>query len=105
MGVGGAILNLTGLRRMDLLRQAEAAECGLASVGMVASYFGYRTDLSTLRREHAISLKGATLKDIIDIAGKIGLGSRAVRCERREQPRTLSLEQHEQVGGAWIDEA
>ena len=64
-------MNLTGLRRMDLLRQAEAAECGLASVGMVASYFGYRTDLSTLRREHAISLKGATLKDIIDIAGKI----------------------------------
>ena len=84
MGVGGAILNLTGLRRMDLLRQAEAAECGLASVGMVASYFGYRTDLSTLRREHAISLKGATLKDIIDIAGKIGLGSRAVRCELDE---------------------
>ena len=84
MSIGGTILNLTGFRRMDLLRQAEAAECGLACVGMVASYFGYRTDLSTLRREHSISLKGATLKDIIDIAGKIGLGSRAVRCELEE---------------------
>lgn len=65
MSVSGAILNLTGGRRMPLLRQAEAAECGLACVGMVAGFHGHQTDLATLRREYPISLKGATLKDVI----------------------------------------
>ncbi len=84
MDIGQSILNLSGFRKIELLRQAEAAECGLACVGMVASYFGYQSDISTLRREHPISLKGSSLKDVIDIAAQLGLGSRAVRCELEE---------------------
>jgi ATP-binding cassette, subfamily B, bacterial CvaB/MchF/RaxB len=84
MAVGDAILNLTGLRRLRILRQAEAAECGLACIGMVAGYYGYQTDLNALRREHPVSLKGSTLKDVIDISARIGLGGRAVRCELEE---------------------
>jgi len=76
-----AILNLSGARGMPLFRQAEAAECGLACVGMIAAAHGYRTDLATLRRNFAISLKGATLKDIINIASRLNLGARAIRCE------------------------
>jgi ATP-binding cassette subfamily B protein RaxB len=79
-----ALLNLSGGRRIPLLRQAEAAECGLACIGMVAAAHGFRTDLPSLRRQFAISLKGATLKDIIAIGSEIGLGSRAVRCEPDE---------------------
>jgi ATP-binding cassette subfamily B protein RaxB len=78
------VLNLSGVRRMLLIRQAEAAECGLACVGMVASAYGYRTDLPALRQQFAVSLKGTTLKDIIDIGNEIGLGARAVRCELNE---------------------
>lgn len=79
-----AVLILSGLRKMPLLRQAEAAECGLACVGMVAGAHGHKTDLVTLRSRFPISLKGATLKDVIEIAAQIGLGSRAVRCEPDE---------------------
>ncbi|MBV5262184.1 peptidase domain-containing ABC transporter, partial [Synechococcus moorigangaii CMS01] len=79
-----SVLNLSGIRRMPLIRQAEAAECGLACIGMVASAHGFRTDLPNLRRRFAISLKGATLKDVIGIASELGLGSRAVRCELDE---------------------
>jgi ATP-binding cassette subfamily B protein RaxB len=79
-----SILNLSGVRRMTLLRQAEAAECGLACIGMIASAYGYRTDLPSLRQQFSISLKGATLKDIIEIGSQIGFGARAVRCESEE---------------------
>lgn len=84
MDIGQSILNLSGFRKIELLRQAESAECGLAYVGMVASYFGYQSDISTLRREHPISLKGSSLKDVVDIAAQLGLGSRAVRCDLEE---------------------
>lgn len=79
-----SLLNLSGMRRMKLLRQAEAAECGLACVGMVASAHGQFADLATLRSKFPISLKGATLKDVIEISSRLGLGSRAVRCEPEE---------------------
>lgn len=63
------------------MRQAERGECGLACVGMIATHWNYNVDLATLRREHAVSIRGATLKDIMAIASDIGLRSRAVRCE------------------------
>jgi ATP-binding cassette subfamily B protein RaxB len=71
-------------RRVPLILQTEAAECGLACLAMVAAYHGYRTDLPTLRRRFSISLKGATLKHLIDIAGRMNLASRPLRLELEE---------------------
>jgi ATP-binding cassette subfamily B protein RaxB len=48
-------------RRLPMLLQTEAAECGLASLGMVAWFHGHRIDLAGLRRRFTVSLKGATL--------------------------------------------
>lgn len=79
-----SILNLSGARSLPLLRQAEAAECGLASLAMVASYHGYEVDLATFRRRFGLSMKGMTLRTMIDIAGAIGLSARPVRCEPHE---------------------
>jgi ATP-binding cassette subfamily B protein RaxB len=77
-------LRFSSRRRLPMIRQAEAAECGLASLAMVAGFHGYETDLATLRRQFSISLKGATLKSLIEIASRMGLGSRALRCEVEE---------------------
>lgn len=71
-------------RRVSLVLQTEAAECGLACLAMVAGWHGYRTDLSTLRRRFSISLKGATLKQLIDVAGQMNLASRPLRLELEE---------------------
>lgn len=71
-------------RRIDPILQTEAAECGLACLGMVAGWYGYHTDLPTLRRRFSISLKGATLKQLIDIAGALELGARPLRLELEE---------------------
>jgi ATP-binding cassette subfamily B protein RaxB len=79
-----AMLDLQGLRRTPMLRQAEAAECGLACVAMVAGYHGHKVDLSTLRRRFAISLKGATLKVLMKIADDLGFNTRALRADPQD---------------------
>jgi ATP-binding cassette subfamily B protein RaxB len=77
-------LNLSGVRALPIIRQSEAAECGLACLAMIAGYHGYDTDLPAMRRRFSISMKGATLKSLIVIAAKVGLGGRALRCEMHE---------------------
>jgi ATP-binding cassette subfamily B protein RaxB len=66
---------------LPLLLQTEAAECGLACVGMVASYHGLKTDLPTLRRRFALSLKGASMADLVRLAEDLQLNPRAMRAE------------------------
>jgi ATP-binding cassette, subfamily B, bacterial CvaB/MchF/RaxB len=68
-------------RHTPLLLQTEAAECGLACLGMVAAYHGYASDLGSLRRRYAISLKGTTLAHLMQIATELKLSSRAVRVD------------------------
>jgi ATP-binding cassette, subfamily B, bacterial CvaB/MchF/RaxB len=74
-------LTPSGTRRMPLLRQTEAAECGLASLAMVAAAYGLEYDLATLRAKFPISIKGMTATAILEVAAGLGLGGRGVRCE------------------------
>src|SRR6266487_6887441 len=48
---------------------------------MIASYHGHRIDLNTLRRRHPISLKGVTLRALIEVAGHLNFICRPVRFE------------------------
>ena len=66
-------------RRVKLVRQTEMAECGLASLAMVAQYHGLDIDLGTLRRRFQPSLRGVSLKSLIAIADRMGLTTRAVK--------------------------
>lgn len=76
-------------RRLPVIRQAEAAECGLACLAMIAGYHGYDTDLLALRRRFSMSLKGATLERVIDMAAQLGFMSRPIRIDL-EQLANLS---------------
>jgi ATP-binding cassette, subfamily B, bacterial CvaB/MchF/RaxB len=71
-------------RRLPVILQSEAAECGLACLAMLASYHGHRTDMSSLRRRFGFSLKGATLKELLSIGERIGFASRPVRLDLEE---------------------
>jgi ATP-binding cassette subfamily B protein RaxB len=77
-------LNFGWQARVPMILQTEASECGLASLAMIAQYFGYRADLLHLRRRFGMSLKGATLKDLIRVADQIGLACRPLRLELSE---------------------
>ena len=70
--------------RVRLVRQTEIAECGLASLTMVANYHGLDIDLGTMRRRYAPSLRGAALKTLIGLADRIGLTPRAVKLPLEE---------------------
>src|SRR3954452_25558248 len=74
-------LNFSSRGRLPLVRQTEAAECGLACLAMVASHYGHRVDLNTLRRRHPVSLKGVTLRGLIQVATQMDFACRALRVE------------------------
>ncbi|WP_330565712.1 peptidase domain-containing ABC transporter [Pseudomonas yamanorum] len=71
-------------RTLPLVLQTEATECGLVSLAMVAGYHGYHTDLSDLRRRFSISLKGASLRQIMQAAQQLKLGGRPLKLEMHE---------------------
>lgn len=78
------MLNLSGLTgrcHLPVIRQTEAAECGLACLAMVASYHGHRIDLNTLRRRHPVSLNGVTLRGLIQVATHFNFLCRPLRFE------------------------
>ncbi len=84
MTAAGAIqdlLNFGGQHRLPKIMQTEAAECGLACLAMIASYHGHRIDLNTLRRRHPVSLKGVTLRGLIQVANEMKLTCRPLRFE------------------------
>ena len=72
-------LGLWRRQRVRLIRQTEVAECGLASLAMIADYHGHQTDLATLRRRYQPSPRGAALKSLMGIADQLGLMPRAVK--------------------------
>ena len=75
------LLDFGGRRRLPSILQTEAAECGLACLAMVASYHGHRVDLNTLRRRYPVSLKGVTLRGLIQVANQMHLACRPLRFE------------------------
>ena len=68
-------------RRTPLVLQTETAECGLACLAMIAGRYGHRVDLAALRRRYSLSLRGATLHDLVRIASSMRLATRALRAE------------------------
>ncbi len=70
-----------GSRRVPMLLQTEAAECALACLAMVVGAHGHRTDLATLRQRFSLSLKGATMADLVRMAGELHFNPRALRVE------------------------
>lgn len=67
--------------RVPIVLQSEAAECGLACMAMVSGFHGRLTGIAGIRRHVTTSLKGMTLRDMIQIGGSLGLATRAVRLD------------------------
>lgn len=83
---------LTAIERLfakgpPIVLQTEAAECGLASLAMIAGHYQVETSLSDLRRRYGVSLKGATMREIVRIAEAIGIATRPLRLELEELPQ------------------
>lgn len=85
-GLGDEWLALLRGRKLPVVLQTEAAECGLACLAMVAAHHGHRTSLPALRQRFAVSLKGMTLETLMQIGAGVGLAARPLRLELDELP-------------------
>ncbi|MBK0392001.1 peptidase domain-containing ABC transporter [Ramlibacter algicola] len=80
-GVGVLGLRFFDSRRLPVLRQSEAAECGLVCLAMVASYWGHRLDVGAMRQRFAVSLKGTTLRTLLSMAERLHLQARPLKLD------------------------
>jgi ATP-binding cassette subfamily B protein RaxB len=74
-------LALSFFQKMPLILQTEASECGLACIGMIAGFHGFNIDLAGLRSQFPVSLKGATLVDLMQIGNRLHLASRPLKLD------------------------
>jgi ATP-binding cassette subfamily B protein RaxB len=71
-------------RRVRMVRQTEASECGVACLAMVASYHGLHVDLMTLRQALQPGTRGTSLGWLMAAADQIGLVPRALKVPLNE---------------------
>ncbi|HZD96024.1 MAG TPA: peptidase domain-containing ABC transporter, partial [Candidatus Sulfotelmatobacter sp.] len=71
---------------LPMIFQTEAAECGLASLAMIAGYHGAQIDMPALRQRFSISLRGTTLSHIMRFAAALDLTGRPLRLELEDLP-------------------
>ncbi len=74
------ILSFSISKGVPLILQSEIAECGLASVAMIACYHGHKLDMSVMRKRFSANLKGMNLQQLIELGDSLGLASRALQC-------------------------
>ncbi len=72
---------------MSPILQSEAAECGLASLAMIARAHGHCWGLPELRRRFPSCLRGANLRQLIQHAAVLGFSSRALRLNLSDLPQ------------------
>ena len=77
-------IRLWDRRELPIIQQAEAAECGVVCLGMVAGYFGHQMDLSSIRKRFSVSMEGTTLLDLMNFAEKLHLSSRPLRVSLKD---------------------
>lgn len=77
-------------KSVPLILQSEIAECGLASVAMIASYHGHKFDMPAMRKRFSANLRGMTLPQIIQLSDTLGLAARALQCPL-DQAHKISL--------------
>jgi ATP-binding cassette subfamily B protein RaxB len=68
-------------RKLPMILQTEATECGLACLAMIAGHHGHHVDLSTLRGRFPVSLKGTGLNRVMETAQRLDFGTRAMRLD------------------------
>jgi ATP-binding cassette, subfamily B, bacterial CvaB/MchF/RaxB len=69
------------MRRMETVHQAEANECGLAALTMVARGLGHDIDLPWARQRFPATGRRPDLASVLDMARSLGLDARPLKAE------------------------
>lgn len=65
---------------VPVILQSEIAECGLASIAMVASFHGHKLDMPAMRKRFSTNLTGTSLQQLIELSDSLELTNRALQC-------------------------
>lgn len=74
-------LRVIGGKTLPVIRQSEVTECGNACLAMVAGYYGFKTDIASLRRRFPSSAQGTTLRLLAENATRLGFSTRALKLD------------------------
>ncbi|WP_048703466.1 MULTISPECIES: peptidase domain-containing ABC transporter, partial [Enterobacter] len=77
-------LDLRIFKRIPVVFQTEASECGLACLSMICSFYGKQVDLLQLRQQFNLSSRGVNLHAIKAIASELEMSSRALSVDLQE---------------------
>lgn len=66
---------------LPVMLQSEAAECGIACLAMVANYHGVRVDMPAMRGKYATSMRGSTLRQLIEIGDQMKMVARPLKLD------------------------
>lgn len=60
-------INFEIRKSVSFIIESELAECGPASMAMVACYHCHQLDMSAMRKQFSANLKGMNLKQLIEL--------------------------------------
>ena len=78
-------LSFSSKSTVPVILQTEQAECGLACIAMISTFYGHKTDLNYLRKKYHSSLKGYTFLGLSKIINNLEFSGSAYKV----QPETL----------------
>ncbi|WP_163932799.1 peptidase domain-containing ABC transporter [Paraferrimonas sp. SM1919] len=78
------LIKFSNRRTTPLILQTEMAECGLACMAMVSSFYGHKLDMGAIRQKYSANVSGMNLQQLIELGAVLGLSSRALQCELSE---------------------
>lgn len=68
-------------QKLPVYLQSEVAECGVTCVAMIATYYGHRIDMISMRQRYPAGLQGMTVKQIIEISSDLALKARVLKLD------------------------
>ncbi|WP_159566135.1 peptidase domain-containing ABC transporter [Budvicia diplopodorum] len=77
-------LNFSFRKKVPVILQAEASECGIACLSMVCGYYGMNIDLFNFRNRFGCGSQGVTFSSLAKIAEQAKLKSRALSLDLDE---------------------
>lgn len=79
-----AKLNFSLRKKIPVVLQSEAAECGIACLTMISAFYGLNIDLFNFRQRYGSPAQGVTLLSLSKTAERAGLKSRALSLDLDE---------------------
>jgi ATP-binding cassette, subfamily B, bacterial CvaB/MchF/RaxB len=81
MSVLQTIQELASGPKVPVYHQSEIAECGLACMAMVSTYYGHALTVPEVRARFTPSSKGVSLTELLSIARTLNLSAKAVKLD------------------------